>query len=294
MRRKLKRISKLVALEFPRLGRLFGIENDGKLIRVDYGYQPRVRDANTPAYRKMHALLDARRDVYEKTLADIQSLTPLLANISNTASSDPEQPYWQNTWLPVLDGMTLYSMVALRKPSRYVEIGSGNSTKFARRAIRDLSLATKIISIDPTPRAEIDNICDESIRARCEDVPNAFFEQLRPDDLLFVDNSHRSFQNSDVTVFFTEILPALPRGMIVGLHDVFLPQDYPERWTQRFYNEQYLLAAYLFGGGDGAEILLPNFFISLDPALKEIAASLIKDCKISDPGHPGTIFWMQR
>lgn len=294
MRRKLKRISKFIALEFPRLGRLFGIEDDGKLIRVDYGYQPRVRDANAPAYRRLHALLDARRGVYERTFEDIRKLTPLLKEIPSDAPSDPTQPYWRNTWLPVLDGITLYSMIALRKPTRYIEIGSGNSTKFVRRAIRDLSLTTKIISIDPTPRAEIDAICDQTVRARCEDVPHSFFEQLRSDDLLFVDNSHRSFQNSDVTVFFTEILPALPRGMVFGLHDMFLPEDYPERWTQRYYNEQYLMASYLFGGADGSKILLPNYFTSVDPALREIAAGLIRDCRISDPGHPGTIFWMQR
>ena len=66
---------------------------------------------------------------------------------------------------------------------------------------------------------------------------------LSAGDMVFIDNSHRAFQNSDVTVFFTEVLPALPAGVAYGIHDIFLPDDYPAGWSDRFYNEQYLLAA---------------------------------------------------
>ena len=117
---------------------------------------------------------------------------------------------------------------------------------FARQAIRDNALRTKIISIDPFPRANIEALCDEIIRLPCEYVPSDFFDSLASDDILFVDNSHRAFPNSDVTVFFTEILPNLPKGLIYGLHDIFLPWDYPDEWRERFYNEQYLLSS-VFG-----------------------------------------------
>ena len=58
---------------------------------------------------------------------------------------------------------------------------------------------------------------------------------------MFVDNSHRSFMKLDVTVFFTEILPRLQPGVLVGIHDIFLPDDYPAHWDVRYYSEQYLL-----------------------------------------------------
>src|SRR5260221_641898 len=84
-------------------------------------------------------------------------------------------------------------------------------------------------------------VCDEVIRMHCEDLGADFFAQLGPSDLLFADNSHRSFPSSDVTVFFLEIVPALPAGLVYGIHDIFLPQDYPRDWAGRMYNEQYLL-----------------------------------------------------
>ena len=57
-----------------------------------------------------------------------------------------------------------------------------------------------------------------------------------------------SVQKSDATVFFTEILPKLSGGTMVGLHDIFLPHDYPADWLGRYYSEQYLLASWLLGG----------------------------------------------
>ena len=65
-------------------------------------------------------------------------------------------PTWENGWFPALDAVTLYGLVATRNPRWYVEVGSGNSTRFVRRAIRDHGLRTRILSIDPGPRAEID------------------------------------------------------------------------------------------------------------------------------------------
>jgi len=62
-------------------------------------------------------------------------------------------------------------------------------------------LQTRIVSIDPHPHTETDTLCDDVLRSRMEEVPREFWEGIGPEDLLFVDNSHRSFPNSDVTVF---------------------------------------------------------------------------------------------
>ena len=128
-----------------------------------------------------------------------------------------------------------------------------------------------------------------------EDVPRDFWQGIGSNDLLFIDNSHRSFPNSDVTVFFAEVLPALKAGTIWGLHDILLPWDYPEAWRGRFYNEQYLLLAYLLGGGDGDEIILPVRWVSSEPLLHNILAPLwAHEHLFRDVGTHGGCFWMRR
>jgi hypothetical protein len=112
---------------------------------------------------------------------------------------------------------------------------------------------------------------------------------------LFIDNSHRSFPNSDVTVFFAEVMPALPPGTIWGLHDIFLPWDYPEEWRDRFYSEQYLLMSYLLGGAIGDEIILPVMWTTRQPHLHGILAQLwAREELFRDVGTHGGCFWMQR
>jgi hypothetical protein len=201
-------------------------------------------------------------------------------------------PHWENWWLPGLDACLLYGMIEAHRPKTYMEIGSGNSTRFVRRAVEDFGLPTRIISIDPHPVSEIDALCDTVIRSRCEDAPLSTFNVLGAGDILFIDNSHRSFQNSDVTVCFTEVIPALAKGVIYALHDIFLPWDYPADWENRFYNEQYLMAAYLLGGADGDKILLPGHYLQRDPAFTALRNRLFVGAKHID--WLTSSFWMRR
>jgi hypothetical protein len=128
-----------------------------------------------------------------------------------------------------------------------------------------------------------------------EDVAQEFWESIGPGDILFIDNSHRSFPNSDVTVFFSEVLPALKPGAIWGLHDIFLPWGYPEEWSDRYYNEQYLLQAYLLRGGGDDEILLPVRWAKDQPGLLGILEALrARKDLFRDLEPNGGCFWMQR
>lgn len=182
-------------------------------------------------------------------VAGLRKYRELFSAIPIGADAKPMDPRWINGWFPSLDGMVLYHLLAERNPATYVEIGSGNSTKFARRAIEDHHLRTRIVSIDPEPRTEIDAIVDEVIRSGVEFVDISLFSQLDANSVVFFDGSHRSFQNSDVTVFFIDILPELKAGIDVGIHDVFWPWDYPPTWVKRYYNEQYILGAYMLAFG---------------------------------------------
>jgi predicted O-methyltransferase YrrM len=196
--------------------------------------------------------------------------------------------------LPPLDAIALYGFLARTNPRTYLEIGSGNSTRFAARAIADHGLRTRIVSIDPEPRAGIDALCHEVVRRPFEDIEPERFSELTSEDLVFLDGSHRSFQGSDVTVFFLELLPVLPRGVIWGVHDVFLPADYPAHWIDRWYNEQYLLAAWLLGGGGGDDILLPcSHFVSQPPLLARLDRLWTLPALVNAPRF-GSSFWLQR
>jgi len=107
------------------------------------------------------------------------------------------------------------------QPTRLTEVGSGYFTKFARRAIRKHGLATHITSIDPEPRAEIDQICDRAVRRPLEEVDLTLFDELQSGDFLFIESSHRTFTNSDVTIVFMELLPLLRQGAVILTRDIF-------------------------------------------------------------------------
>ena len=276
---------------------LLGAARSGRRRRVvfDYGYRPRQRDwSKSPGVQALARKAHESADDYKALLTYFASLRPWLEKIPARAADDDRTPRWLNGSFPGLDAVSLYGLLARHDPSVYVEIGSGNSTKFARRAIEDHGLRTRIVSVDPQPRRDVDAICDEVIRHPCEDVAPSFFADLPGDAVLFVDNSHRSFQNSDVTVFFMEILPVLAPGIIWGLHDIFFPYDYPDAWSGRFFNEQYLLMSYLMGGGGTDAILLPNSLIFGSPAFRPSVTAIFQGRHFEGVGQHGGCFWLRR
>jgi hypothetical protein len=197
---------------------------------------------------------------------------------------------WDNQWFPTLDAIALYCMLALQRPSKYIEIGSGNSTRFARHSITNNHLQTFITCIDPEPRIDVNEVADEVIRAPLQEIGVDSFKKLSAGDVLFVDSSHQAFMNSDVTILFLEILPVLETGVIVHFHDIHLPYDYPPDWTSLYYNEQYMLAAYMFGG-NSFQLLLPNAFVTRDAELHKILDPLWNAPTIAGLPTHGASIW---
>ncbi|MBR9859687.1 class I SAM-dependent methyltransferase [bacterium] len=181
-------------------------------------------------------------------------------NLNELDSNDVNSPSWNNGYLPGLDVISLYGIISEYKPSKYVEIGSGNSTKIARKAIEAGNLETKIHSIDPYPRAEIDQLSDVCERTTIDKADLSVFDGLGENDIVYVDNSHVCFPNSDVTVFFLDILPRLKPGVIVHVHDIYIPYDYPDFMIERYYSEQYLLMTYLINAKN-YKVICPNYYI---------------------------------
>ncbi|HRE96861.1 MAG TPA: class I SAM-dependent methyltransferase [Flavobacteriales bacterium] len=208
---------------------------------------------------------------------------------------DQNKPAWNNGFLPGLDIVGIYGMIAEYKPAKYIEIGSGNSTKVARKSITENHLKTEIISIDPFPRAAIDHLADRVIREPFENLSDSRFivETLNENDILFIDNSHRVFPNSDAMICFLELLPFLKKGVIVHIHDIYLPYDYPQFMCDRYYNEQYMLAAFILANPDKYKTLLPNYFISEDPALAGIISPLWNHPNMCNVEKHGGSYWLQ-
>lgn len=154
-------------------------------------------------------------------------------------------------------------------------------------------LATHIISIDPMPRAEIDAIADTVIRKPFESIDFNILDKLNENDILFIDNSHRILPNSDAMVFFLEIMPKLKKGVIVHIHDIYLPYDYPQFMCDRFYSEQYGLAIYLLANPTKYETLLPNYFIFEDKELSEIVAPFWQHPNLNGVEQHGGSYWFR-
>ena len=192
-----------------------------------------------------------------------------------------------------MDIIGIYTLLAEFKPRKYIEIGLGNSTKVAYKAKTEQGLNTEIISIDPLPRAEIDNLADKIIRKPFEDVDFNILDELNENDVLFVDNSHRILPNSDSMVFYLEVLPKLKKGVIVYIHDIYLPYDYPQFMCDRFYTEQYGLAMYLLANSEKYEPLLPNYFIFEDKELSNQVEPIWHSPNLKNVERYGGSFWLR-
>jgi hypothetical protein len=269
-----------------------------------YPIQPSPRwGYGRPPNPHLKQALESGRSRYRMSLLEIGEFRSVFHEVEHE-SNQPLRPRWNNHWFSVLDAVSLMGFVLSRKPKRYVEIGSGNSTLFARFAIDSGQLPTKVMSIDPEPRRDVDKLCDELVRTPLEECNVELFACLRRGDILFFDGSHRVFTNSDVTALFLDILPTLPEGVLIHLHDIFLPDDYPSAWNVRLYSEQYLLGAMLLCADPPFRVVLPNYFVCNDPdlsAMVKLTLSSPDGVKADipffyyndDKGFPGVSFWIE-
>ncbi len=151
------------------------------------------------------------------------------------------------------DAEYLYNLIRLKKPARIVEIGSGFSTLMAIRAVKrnqadNPGYQCRQLCIEPYEKPWLERTGVTVLRQRVEDAGKGLFAELAKDDILFIDSSHMIRPQGDVLFECLELLPALQTGVIVHVHDIFSPRDYPREWLVdevKFWNEQYLLEAFL-------------------------------------------------
>ncbi len=182
----------------------------------------------------------------------------------------PPAPRWAQDWFPRLDAAAAYTLVRQERPGRIDEVGSGHSTRFMARAAADEGLACLITAIDPAPRADLSRLEVELIRSAVPETGDQPFLPLEAGDFLVIDSSHILMPGSDADYLYGRVLPALPPGVLVHIHDVFLPDDYPAEWDWRGYNEQ--LAVLQMVLGSGWELLFASHYVATRMA-SEVAES---------------------
>ena len=256
-------------------------------------FKPRYGHGKPP-HSKLFEIINSSRKDYQDLLMEFLNSTEQIHQIKKSGQeSNQTDPTWNNGYLPGLDIVSLYGMIKKYQPKTYLEVGSGHSTKVARKAKNESKLETNIISIDPFPRTEIEGIANEIIRQKLEDTSLDKILALEENDILFIDNSHRVLPNSDATVVFLDILPYLKKGVIVHIHDIYLPYDYPQFMCDRFYSEQYTLASMILSNPDRYKTILPNYFISEDIELSSVIAPVWDHPNLDEVERHGGSFWIQ-
>lgn len=200
------------------------------------------------------------------------------------------------------DGVVLWSMLAHFRPQRVVEIGSGYSSAAMLDAADALQLATSFTFVDPYPQRLL-SLLGAADRQRCNVVERAvqtvdtgIFDNLTAGDLLFIDSSHVAKFGSDLNYLLAEVMPALCPGVLVHVHDVCWPFEYPLHWFEdgRAWNEAYMMRAFL-QFNDAFEILLFNDYLAAQHA------DLLAEClplMLERPASPLTLgnssLWLRR
>ena len=204
---------------------------------------------------------------------------------------------YQNSRFGPGDSELLYSVIRLFRPRRIIEIGSGYSTLMARVALETNGQigdsACEHICIEPYEEPWLEQCGAVVMRERVETVDKNIFLNLEENDILFIDSSHMMRPGGDVLCEYLEILPLLKPGVLVHIHDIFTPRDYPAAWVcdeVRFWNEQYLLEAFL-SHNDSFEIVCALNYLKHNYAA-EVRASfpILGDDMSREPGS----FWMRR
>lgn len=216
---------------------------------------------------------------FSHELFDLQSKrgNPLDFYFGNGAFESGDAEYW-------------YQTIRSVKPKRIFEVGSGNSTLLATKAIQknqeqDPMYRCRHVCIEPYEMPWLEEAGVSVVRKRVEDVGVSFFSELEENDILFIDSSHIIRPQGDVLFEYLELLPTLKMGVIVHVHDIFSPRDYLKEWVKdevKFWNEQYLLEAFMSHNGTWQIVGALNYLQhNHHPELKAVAPFLTPD---SEPG----------
>ena len=307
----MKRVANFLARKFPNLS---GLAEREELISQIHAFRKRMQFAPGHFYSSIASTEDIDQHYAKIAESDIQQIPGIdlrtaeqLSVCERVAKHYHEHPfqdkpadsvryYFDNQTFPCSDALFLYGMLRELKPKRIVEIGSGFSSAVMLDTVEQfIDTEVQLTFIEPYPDRLNDLLKDSDqenctiIERRVQDVQDNPWDSLCENDILFIDSSHVSKCGSDVNMLFFEVLPALKKGVIVHIHDVFPNFEYPEEWLRmgRNWNEDYLTRAFL-QFNNSFEILV------WVPLMIESNASFFEQKMPICLRNSGGSLWMQR
>ena len=158
-------------------------------------------------------------------------------------------------------------------PVPSLKSGVETAPQVSRLAILDGNLDTRLVSVDPSPRNDVKPLVDEFYSQRVETVQSkALLTSLQANDILFIDSSHQIKTGSDVVFLFLNIIPQLAPGVLIHIHDIFLPYDYPKKWVmgeKSGYTEQYIVQCLLMSTNDFEVLWAGHYLQRTKPTFAE-------------------------
>jgi predicted O-methyltransferase YrrM len=272
----------------------FALKPANRLVIYDYPTTLKHSYSSDRPHKKLFEIISSNDDLYKKLLEEVLQQRHHIEEIKDSSvEKDPSLPAWNNGYLPGLDIILLHALLNQLKPKKYIEIGSGTSTQTAFKVRKDQQLNFTITCIDPFPRKQVVALADEWYEKKLQQVDISLFSNLEAGDVVFIDGTHTLLPGSDVSWFFLEVLPVLSPGVIVQVHDIYLPYDYPSDMRDRYYSEQYVIAATLLANPNKYEIIAPAFYISQQAALNKIIEKLWLHPNLEKAERHGGSFWFR-
>lgn len=230
------------------------------------------------------------RSQHQQLIDALPALQPAIENLSEPSRNQVGYQF-DNGFYTSPDTEILYTIVRTLQPNQILEIGCGNSTRITRQAIIDGQLSTTITCIDPYPRRDVAGYADQVHMCPVEESNAAdLVAKLHPGDVLFIDTSHILFPANDCAYIYGVLIPLVPDGVIVHIHDIFTPYEYPEDFARKEgaqWGEQYLVAMMLHDN-DRWEALWPGHY--LQRTLPDFASHFPR----LTPANPAQSLWLRR
>jgi Methyltransferase domain len=252
---------------FPRIKA--ALRKAGVFPLVDHFHEPLIDPSglsNLDAVRSLPAINfnSAAQVAQLDALSGDAAVNILFEPTANATAFTLNNGYFENG-----DADLWFRVIQHFKPRRIIEIGSGHSTKVATLAIAHLKSCDQHYDcehtcIDPNAATWLDQLGPKIVREKVEGLPLDHFTDLAAGDILFIDSSHVIRPQGDVLFEYLQILPALAPGVVVHIHDIFTPRDYLAEWLQDrqyFWNEQYLVEAFLSYNHDWEILLASNMLM---------------------------------
>jgi Methyltransferase domain len=234
-----------------------------------YNPVPNTSELNSADFEQYDEFLAHCRISADEQLQLLRKLSVWATELADIpADDDGSGFFWNNPAFGPMDGIVYYAIMREFKPALVLEVGSGFSTMLAMRAaVRNGS--TRVRCIEPYPMTGLRESVEgagELIERRVQDVALREFDALEAGDILFIDSTHVSKMGSDVNYLVLRVLPRLKPGVLVHIHDMCIPYEYPQEWVLEkkiFWNEQYMVMAMLLFGNT-FDILLMHHFLEHD------------------------------